>query len=150
MRIRGLLHRELWSKATSRKILVGIGIVCVLCLVGNMALSVLEKRWLTPGERSAARVALVQIDGLESLVQSSDQDFSAKLRAVQRSIDLADSAAWTARDRHIVAELMGYSLITVIDRRTFRTQKPINHELDEKLNSSGAKSDGRDLHKVLD
>jgi hypothetical protein len=150
MNVGGLLHRELWSKATSRRIFVGIGIACGLVLVGVLALSVIQKRWLTRGERSAARAALVQIDELENLVQSSDQDFSAKARAVQKSIDLADDAAWTVRDRQIVAELMGYSLKPVIDRHTFRTQMPIKHELDEKLNSSGIKSYRMDLHRVLD
>ena len=80
MKVRELLHIDLWSKRTSRKVFVGIGIVFVIVYAGNAALSVVERHWLTPGERSAARAALLQIDELQNLVQSSDQDFSTKAK----------------------------------------------------------------------
>ena len=150
MKIRELLQTEIWSKRTSRKLFVGIGIVFVLFYSGNAALSLIGQHWLTPGERNAAREALLQIDELQNLVQSSDQDFNAKAKMVQQAVDFADKAAWTARDRHIVGELMGYSVLPVIDRYHFRTQKPIKHELNEKLNSSGIKSFRSVLHKELD
>jgi hypothetical protein len=150
MNLREILQIEIFSKSTSRRVFVGIGIVFGLVYVGNAALSVVGHHWLTPRERTAARTALSQIDQLENLVRSSDQDFSAKAKMVQQSVDFADNAARTARDRYVVSELMTYRLVPVIDRYRFKTQKPIQHQLDEKLNSLGVKSSRMELHKELD
>jgi hypothetical protein len=61
MKIRELLQTELWSKRTSRRILVGIGIL----VVGFFFWCAIEQYVLTPGERSAARAALVKVDELQ-------------------------------------------------------------------------------------
>jgi hypothetical protein len=150
MKVHELLQIELWSKRTSWKICIGIGIVVVFAVVGLNAFFAVERYWLTPGERRAARTALAQIDGLQNLDSISDQDFSAKTKLVQQSVDLAHDAAWTIRDKQIVAELMRYSLATVIDRRSIRMRMSVQHQLDEKLNSSGIKLYGMELHKALD
>jgi hypothetical protein len=149
MKVREFLQIELWSKRTSWKICIGIGVFWGVVLVAAAAHDAIEQYWLTSGERSEARAALSQIDELQNLVRSSDQDFRAKAKMVQKSIDLADKAAWTSRDRHIVFELRAYFFVPLIDRYTFRKQKPIKHELDEKLNSSGIKSSRMELLKEL-
>jgi hypothetical protein len=40
--------------------------------------------------------------------------------------------------------------MTVIDRHTIRTRIPMQHDLNEKLNSSGVKLSRMELHKELD
>ena len=62
MKVRELFQIELWSKITSRKICIGIGIV----IVGLFSWCEVEKYWLTPGERDAGWTALAQIEELEN------------------------------------------------------------------------------------
>jgi hypothetical protein len=85
MKVRELLQIELWSKITSRKICIGIGIV----IVGLFSWCEVEKYWLTPGERDAGWTALAQIEELEKLQidtsdKSIDLDWVPKYDAAQR------------------------------------------------------------------
>jgi hypothetical protein len=116
MKVRELLQTELWSKRTSRKIFVGFGIVIVLLC----AWYALERYWLTPGERNAARAALVQIDGLQDFVSLSDQDFDARKKQAEEMIDAAKQAAVTQRDELLALQLDGYLSLTEADREEVR------------------------------
>jgi hypothetical protein len=104
MKVRELLQTELWSKRTTRKILVGFAIV----VVGFGVVFTVEVKWLTPGERVAAKQALASLDVLQNL-NSGDEDFLKRTTQVHALIDVADQAAWTLRDDRIVTALRAYS-----------------------------------------
>jgi hypothetical protein len=55
MKIRELLQTEIWSKRTSRKILVVTGIVLGILALGIGSLYEVNERWLTPREKSLAK-----------------------------------------------------------------------------------------------
>ncbi|MGA2635999.1 MAG: hypothetical protein ABSF16_17325 [Terracidiphilus sp.] len=115
MKVRELLQIELWSKEISRKILrrtwkilVRIGIVSgVIVLVLGIIL-VVELRWMTSGERKAATVALVEIDGLQNIDSLSEDDANAGLKRANEKLGLASQASWTIRDKSVVLSLSMY------------------------------------------
>jgi hypothetical protein len=98
------LQKEIWSKGTSRKILIGFGIV----FVGFRVWYALDRYWITPPERIAARAALVQIEVLRNSEEMSDAEYDVGTRRAKESVDKAEQAAWTSRDKLIAAALFGY------------------------------------------
>ena len=163
MSIRELLQTEVWGKRTSRKILVWFGVVVAVVVVGYVLWGALSWHWLTPGERNAARAALVQLDALQNSGSLNNEEFSARAKQAERGMDNAFRAAWTTRDRMIVGKLMGYQLDIVVKRMQMRRQalpeqrKTPLTDSDRKLNelmiASGINVNGSDrleLHKVLD
>jgi len=108
MNLRELLKTELWSKRTSRKILVWLGIV----IAGFFVCCAIEQYWTTPGEHKAARAALAQIDALQNLEFVSDEDFSARDKQAERQVDIARNAAWTERDKILAMDLSAYLGLT--------------------------------------
>jgi hypothetical protein len=108
MKVRELLQIELWSKRTSRRILVGFGIVFGLVAVGLGVLFAIERYWLTRGERNAAKVALVQIEALQSCVSCGDQEFDARDKQVEQSVEIASQAGLTDRDEGVSRSLLVY------------------------------------------
>jgi hypothetical protein len=163
MNIREVLQTEVWSKETSRKILLGLGIVVGLYVVGFKGWQQVELRWLTSGERNAARVALQQIDALQDSASLSDEDFSVKSKQASKGMDAAQQAARTTRDKLVVAKLMDYQLGIVVRRLKVRKQKQSQQRMtsltdsDRKLNGLIESSridvngnDGLALHKELD
>ena len=119
MKIRELLRTEVWSKKTSRRVLIGIGIV----LVGFGSWVAIELCWLSPGERDAARIALAQIDSLQRIDSIRDDDFSAGDKQAARSVEIAKQTAWTERDKDITELLSMFLGFTQIDREDLQKRK---------------------------
>jgi len=110
MKIREILQIEIWSKRTSRKILVGIGIVVSLLTLGLFAWYEVECHWLTKGERIAASVALQRIDLLQGSDSLSDEEFKVRNDQVNSAVDAAEIAARTTKDELIAADLIMCSM----------------------------------------
>ena len=116
MKIHELLQIEIWSKRTTRRILVGLGIV----IAGFFAWAAVEQYWLTSGERDAAKAALAQIDGLQDFTSLSDQDFDARVKQAEAKVETAKHAAVTQRDEGLAFDLEVYLGETRIDRDQIR------------------------------
>jgi hypothetical protein len=159
MKIRELLQVEIWSKRTTRKILVGFAVV-----VGFLvAWQVLERYWLTPGERRAGKEAVVQIDAMQNLGLISDEDFDAKDKQAAGKVEAAEHAAWTDRDKGIADLISGYLMMTEVDRGEIQTTvlewqrhasvKSSQEDLQRKLSLSGTEVRSMlrmELHGLLD
>jgi hypothetical protein len=159
MKVRELLQIELWSKRTSRKICIGIGIV----FIGFGFWIWTDQHWLTPGERSAAKEALAQIDGLQDFAPLSDQDFDVREKQAEAKVEAAKHAAVTQRDKGLAFDLEVYLGETTIDRDEVRRallfwerHLPVGGsttEFGKKLNLSGTELrtlTRLELHKALD
>ena len=105
MKIPELLQIELWSKRTSRRLFVGIGIVFVVAFVGVGALSAIGKHWLTPGERKAAKIALQQIEELPKGNSASYDELFAMHKTERKAIAIAEAEAVTEKDHTTVMQL---------------------------------------------
>jgi hypothetical protein len=140
MKIRELLQTELWSKQTTRKFLVWSGSV-LWFVFGVLALWIgVEWYWLTPGERNAGRVALAQIDVLQSWDTLSDSDFNAADANAKGSLGVARQAAWTDRDKAIAGTLAVYLEMIEMDRESMQRSKSVLQLLQQR-NSSLADSE---------
>lgn len=83
MKLRELSQTELWSKRTARKVFVGIGIAFWILLLTAGVLYEVEMHWLTPGERSAAKAALVEIDALQNAETMNGEEFDLAEKKAQ-------------------------------------------------------------------
>ncbi|MGD1063981.1 MAG: hypothetical protein ABR860_12035 [Terracidiphilus sp.] len=159
MTIRELLQIELWSKRTTRKILVGIGIV----VAGYFAWAAVDEHWISPGEHRAGSEALVQIETLRKIDPEKDKDFELGVQQVRQKIEAAKKAAWTTRDTFLALDLSGYLLMTEIDRKApgiggklqqrNASSSDSRRRLLEKLASTATGSEARlsaRLHEELD
>ena len=147
MKIPELLQIELWSKKTSRKILVVLGSVFGVAVVAFGTLYLVEEQWLTPPERRTGREALVLIDGLQNLGSSGDKDFNVRDKQAQEKVGIAKQAAVTARDEKVANVLDAY-LVNVetersaIQERELMQQRHVQistseRDFEERLDSSG-------------
>ncbi len=114
MRVRELLRYEIWSKRTTRKILIGIGVV----VAGYFAWVVVEEHWISPGEHKAGSEALVQIEALKTIDPEKDKDFALGVQQAKQKIETAKEVAWTTRDTFLSLDLSMYLLATELDRKT--------------------------------
>jgi len=122
MNIRELLKIEVWSKRTSRKILVGLAIFVAVFVIFFFV----DKVWITQGEREAAGSALLLIDSLQSQYSEDDQkDFDVRERKAQEAVDAAKHAAWTSRDKQISFALLWCLVEVEADRGQLKTDKLI-------------------------
>jgi hypothetical protein len=125
MTLREILQIELWSKTTSRKLLVWVGRVCGTVIVVGGAWIAVEHFWTTPGERKAGRQALAQIDALQKFESMSGNDFSIGDARAREEIAVARSDARTQRDLSLANGLEEYLDMTESDRQLERSQKLI-------------------------
>src|ERR1700728_1968783 len=116
MKLRELLQFEIWSKKTSRKILVWSGTILGFVIAFLAIWILIEKYWLTPGERRAGKVALVQIDGLQDFKSMSDQDFNSNFHRAEDEVNAARMSAWTWKDKGVAWSLYWYLEATSNDR----------------------------------
>jgi hypothetical protein len=116
MNVRELLRYEIWSKRTTRKILVWSGTFLGFVVALLTIWILVERHWLTPGERRAGKAALAQVGELENFESMSAQDFDAKSYRAQILINDADKSAWTWRDRAVVESLGYYYDLLKIDQ----------------------------------
>ena len=120
MQIRELLQREVWSKRTSRKILVVLATV----VAGFVSWFLLDQHWLTQSERNTGRTALMQIDSLQILrSDSDDKDFDDSMQRTQRAVEAAERAAWTTRDKQIASILSGYLVLISSERDQMKSDR---------------------------
>ena len=127
-------------------------------IVGSVLWSIVERNWITPGERSAAREALTQLGDLQDSGYLSTGDFVARAQQAKRTVDEARGAARTKKDQMIAAELMKYQSVTVanydfVRRQVLAQQQNSNRKPDEGIESFGFAAigfDSRELHKALD
>jgi hypothetical protein len=159
MNFRQLLQYELWSKRTTRKILVGIGIV-----VAGLAVWVLaEFYWVSPGERRVGKEALAQIDVLQTLDRASDEEFDAGDKRAEENVDTAQQAVVTVRDKRVANALDAYRTEIEterpsVKRRRLMKQRQVletesEHDSDEELDSLSKEATQfirSVLHKALD
>jgi hypothetical protein len=150
MTIREILQIEIWSKRTSRRILIGLGIVVVLLVVGFIVLNALDERWITPQERKAGRAALAQIEVLQNFDQMSDSEYDAGAIQAKQKIDAAEQAAWTAQDKRIALMLFGYFASTDEKRSHRKFKLPPERPQDEALNKQAFQFIKGVLHQALD
>jgi hypothetical protein len=150
MNVRELLQTEIWSKRTSRKILIGLGIVVVLLVVGFVVLNTLDERWITPPERKAGRAALAQIEVLQNFNQISDSEYDAGALQAKQGIDTAEQAAWTSQDKRIAFLLLGYFDSTDRKRSHLKLKFPPRSPEQEALDKQVLQFIKGVLHKALD
>ena len=112
MRVRELLQAELWSKRTSRKILVAFGIVVGLSVLACAVGYEVEVHWLTQGERVATKAALQEIDALQDAGPLSDEEVEARTQRAEAKVRAAENAATTYLDASVEMKL-GFYLVTV-------------------------------------
>lgn len=120
MGIREVLRKELWSKATSRKILsVGGRVLRVVevFLVVFVVWYLVNALWLTPSERKAGRVALEQIDALQPFSVMSGEEYGADYKQAETIVRAAEQTAWTKRDKFIATNLSIYLMFTDMRRQ---------------------------------
>ncbi|HEY4357562.1 MAG TPA: hypothetical protein VGN16_17550 [Acidobacteriaceae bacterium] len=135
MTVREVLQTELWSKRTSRKILIGFGIVVAVLAV---ALGI-ERYWLTPSERNAGRSALAAIDGLQHAEDMSHEVFHARDLMAKNQVDVASRAAWTGRDKVVVLLLENYLVLTEIDDESKMLRNRLSESKDERVRKLDSK-----------
>ncbi|MGO9777941.1 MAG: hypothetical protein ACLQGT_01105 [Terracidiphilus sp.] len=115
MKVRELLQIELWRKETSRKVLrriwrvlkpvaIALGLLLVLLFVSYEV----EIHWLTSGERQAGKVALAQVEKLETLSYCRCEQFAVANKEATNAVQNVRSKAWTLRDRGLVEWLELY------------------------------------------
>jgi hypothetical protein len=95
MKIRDLLQTELWSKRTTWLLLAG---VVALIGLGQLGWYTLERFYISPAERDAAREALGEIDRLQASGSLTDEAFATVARLAEVKIRSADRLGWTDRD----------------------------------------------------
>jgi hypothetical protein len=148
MNVRELLQTEIWSKRTSRKILVVLAIICV-GLILSIAAYVVDESWITPSERSAGRAALAQIDGLQNFDGMSDAEFDAGVLQAGRKVDDAEQAAWTSRDKRIAGVVSFYLSSTKDLRDRIKSDRKLNLPADKAERVLQAEGSSRNSQKLF-
>ena len=157
MKFRELLQTEIWSKRTTRKIFVAIGMV----FAGYFACAAVEEHWISPAEHKAGREALAQIEALKKIDPEKDKDFELGVQQAQQKIETARTVAWTTRDSFLTLDLSMYLLMTEVDRKAPAMREKLlqgkapdsRRRLFEKLQSTSTESNTQlsvRLHKELD
>jgi hypothetical protein len=113
MTVRELLQIEIWSKKTSRNLVLLLAVL----FVGAFLVAYVSDHWLTHSERDAARAALLQLDSMQLQVSEEGDRVSRTTR--QQAIDkveYAEKVALTGRDQRVSTLLSNY-LMTMITTR---------------------------------
>jgi hypothetical protein len=149
MTIRELLQIEIWSKRTSRRILIGLGIVTAIVVIGFVLWNTLNERFITPSERKAASAALAQIETLQDFNRMSDAEYDAGALQAKQEMDRAEQAAWTSQDKRIAFLLLGYFEMTDTKRFHLKHKIPTDSR-SEYLDKRVFEFTKGVLHRVLD
>jgi hypothetical protein len=127
MTLREILHIEIWSKKTTRRIFSILGLVVGTLLIGFVVWFEVERHWLTKGEQKVASSALRQIDALNDANSLSDEEFFRRENAIEASVVDADRAALTSRDKAISSGV-GLCLLNVESERMDLIQQRLIQE----------------------
>jgi hypothetical protein len=135
MGLREILQTEIWSKQTSRNILARIGKILVrlkfvgiglaVVLVGIALWFFVWTHWLTEGERSKGKIALVQVDALQNFNGMSDTEFDTRSQQAQEKVNDAIDAAVTFKDRSIADFVDLY----LFELKGMRQQKKVREQI---------------------
>jgi hypothetical protein len=128
MSLRALLQTEIWSKRTTRKTLVWSGTFLGFVIAFLTIWILIERYWLTPGERRTGREALIQIDGLQDFNSMSAQDFNLKFHRAENEVNAARMSAWTWQDKGVTEALSLYLETTKTDREEKQARERIEHD----------------------
>jgi hypothetical protein len=125
MKIRELLQTEIWSKRTTRKILVRSGSVLGVVVVVFAIWLAVEWYWFTPGERKSSRAAIAQIDSMQALEPMSQPQFDSMAREAKEKVEGAKQAAWTIRDKDVAYALEAYLFLTTTEQECLQRRREI-------------------------
>jgi hypothetical protein len=125
MEIRELLQIEIWSKKTTWRILVVFGVVFAIAVAGCATAYEIERRWLTQGERSAAKATLAQIDALEDAGPLSDEEFDVRDKRAEAKVRAAKDVAKTLKDNSTQEMLFWYLAGVELERSKIQFKKRI-------------------------
>jgi hypothetical protein len=147
------LDHGVWSKRTTRRIVVIAIIVLVAAWTGSDAWFFIQQNWLTPGERMVASEALASIDELQDSKNLDEDQFNERETRAKLRIDSADKKAWTMRDQGVVTGLRMYLMKTVTDRKLTMRTSPNQVAMREAIQKFAPELDnttlGASLHKTL-
>jgi hypothetical protein len=150
MNVHELLQTELWSKRTSWRILVGLGIATGLCLVGFVSWNEYEVHWLTSGEREASRAALAEIDSMEDAGSLSDRAWEARKQQVKTKIEATKKEVRTYRGTLMEMDLSLYFLRVEADRVNLKRRKVGRGEVPDAVFGGSTNEIRLKLHKELE
>jgi hypothetical protein len=104
------------------------GIVLAVSALGLFAWYEVEVHWLTPGERSAAKAALVEIDALQNAETMNGEEFDLAEKKAQQRFQAVRDAQRTYRDMEVGAALSTYFILTTYrwDEARYELEFPIS------------------------
>jgi len=159
MKLREFLQIEIWSKRTSRRILIGL----VVIAFGFALFYAVSTRWTSPAERNAGREALARIDTLQSLLNGSDEEYGAVDSQAKKKVDEAGQSSLTLRDKQIVAALSVYLDLIEMEKSDQKFRLKVSSSSDERLRKMALQNPqtfrvrqqvrdllNHNLHRVLD
>ena len=126
MNLRELLRTELWSKRTTRKILVRSGLVLGVVVVVLAIWLSAEWYWLTPGERKSSKAAIAQIDSMQAFESMSQPQFDSMAKQAEEKVEVAKHAAWTIRDKDAAYSLEAYLFLTTTEQEGLQRRREID------------------------
>ena len=153
MDARQILQCELWSKRTTRRSLVGLGVTVGLIVFGFWIANEVELHWLTSGERSAARAALAQIDSLDDAQSLSIGEYGFRKARAEASVGVAKATVRTGRDVFLCTDLDSYLAGVELKREWKRGSSSKGEQTDNRLKSDlneTIRTQRLALHRVLD
>ena len=112
MKLREVLQTEIWSKRTSRKLLIAFAVI----VCGFLGWLEADWNWLTPMEVRAGRAALVDVDALQNSSSMTDEEFGVAENRAKQSVQNAIEASWTHRDKFVAYGLGNYLQLTSVER----------------------------------
>jgi hypothetical protein len=125
MTFRELMRYESWSKRTTRKIFLCLGIAFGLTFLGFAIWHQIDVRWLTTGERNAAKAALGRIDALDGSSPLSFDEYVNLTKRAEMDLQAANAAAKTSKDQIVVMTLIGYFAEVVSEQSAAQRQRLI-------------------------
>ena len=157
MKFHEFLRTEVWINKTSRKIFAGLGIFLGVVVAGFALRIVIDRNWITPGERSAARIALGKLDAMQDTGYLPTKEFVVWAKLVGKRVDDARQAARATRDKMIVRDLMNFQSTVVASHAMEESQvrgqqRDSRREPDQRMQGFALSSigfDSRELHKAL-
>jgi len=151
MKIRELLRYEIWSKRTTRRILICVSVLVCLTFVSDWIWTEYELHWLTSGERKVAKAALAEIDSLAAAGSLSDQEWEARTEQAKTKIEATRRSARTYRDVFMEDDLSLYLIEVLTDRRNVERRRAGRSEIPLDSMFGGSTNESRlKLHKELD
>ena len=106
----------------SKKSLVRIGMALGIVAAVVGAFAAFENCWLTSSERDAAQSALVAVDGLQTSNLVTDEEFAAKAKQAETSVEIAQETALTVRDQNVAFALARYLGSIEVEQGDIRMQ----------------------------